>query len=292
MNLLFVPCTSIDSATWATIGVFDGLHIGHRYLLRNLKRRKGRLVFTFHPHPCDVLTGRHLPLILPYRRRIELLERMGFLPVVIEFSSDLAKMKAEEFLKEIERRFGVKKLLVCKNFTLGSDRRQAEDLPEWFEVLPPKERAGERISSTRIRGLLSQGQIDQARALLGYWPKMWGRVVPGDGLGRRIGFPTANLEWEGDLLIPFGVYAVKVRTKGRVWTGVMSVGNRPTVGGREVRVEIHILDFDGNLYNKELEVSIRAFLREQKEFSSIDHLREAIERDVAGVKDLVRRQNI
>ncbi len=287
MNLLFVPSTLSKIRSWAAIGVFDGLHIGHRYLLKQLKLRGGRVVFTFHPHPYDILTDKHLPLILPYERRIGMLMKMGLSPVVIEFSSSLAKMKAEEFLGEIKTRFGVTRYLVCENFTIGSDRKTAEDLPHWFEVLSPKKRAGQRISSTWIREYLSHARIEKARSLLGYWPRIWGKVIRGDGLGRQIGYPTANLDWEGDLLLCEGVYAVKVRLGSRVLMGVMSIGRRPTLGGKEMRVEIHIFDFAGDLYNRRIEVMVMEFLREQKTFSNLRCLKEAIKEDVERVKSLL-----
>ena len=289
MNLLFVPSTLSKINSWATIGVFDGLHVGHRYLLRQLKLKGGQVVFTFHPHPYDILTGKHLPLILPYERRIEMLMKMELFPVVIEFSPSLAKMKAEEFLGEIKTRFGVTRYLVCENFTIGSDRKTAEALPHWFEVLSPKKKAGQRISSTWIRESLSHARIEEARSLLGYWPRIWGKVVRGDRLGRRIGYPTANLDWEGDLLLCEGVYAVKVRLGARVQKGVMSIGRRPTIGGKEIRVEIHIFDFAGDLYNRRIEVMVVGFLRKQRAFSSLRDLKEAIKQDVEHAKSLLLR---
>ncbi len=244
----------------------------------------GRIVFTFHPHPCEVLTGRPLGLILPYKRRVEMLLRMGFSPIVVEFSRELAKMKAEEFLREMDYRFGVRKYLVGDDFTLGADHQRAVGLPEWFEVLSPKEKEGRKISSTWVRNLLCEGRVEEARGLLGYWPRIWGTVVKGDGIGRQIGFPTANIEWEGDLLFRQGVYGVKVVVGKKRWKGVMSIGRRPTLKGKDLRVEIYILGFQGDLYNRELEILVMSFLRDQVRFPTVEHLKEAIRRDVERVE--------
>ncbi len=251
------------------------------------------LAFTFYPHPCDVLTGRHLPLILPFDMRVKWMRRLGLEVVVIKFTRDLSRMTARKFLDLLKQEYGIRRLVVGEDFRLGSDQVPAKDLPEWFEVVPRLCWRGEEISASRIRDALAQGDIDSARSMLGYIPRLWGRVVRGEGVGRRIGFPTANLRLASDLLLKEGVYIVRVSVgKGHIW-GLMSIGRKPTLGERDrVFVEIHLVGFDGDLYNRELEVKVYRFLRPQIRFDNMEGLKAQLKRDVVQLKAHIRRQPV
>ncbi len=243
------------------------------------------LAFSFYPHPCDVLSGEHLPLIMPLDVRIEWLKRLGLDPVVIEFSRDLSRRRAEEFLQMLREDYGVYRLVVGEDFRLGSDQVSAKDLPEWFEVVPRLRWRGEDISSSRIREALSRGDVESARCMLGYIPRLWGRVVRGEGVGHRLGFPTANLALASDLLFGEGVYIVRVPVGRRQFWGLMSIGRKPTLGERDrVFVEIHLVGFDGGLYNRELEVKVYQLLRPQIRFETIEDLKAQLKKDVEQLK--------
>ena len=293
MRILYGP-SIYNRPAIACLGIFDGVHIGHKYLFRFARQNWPEytiLAISFHPHPVDVLTGAHMPLILPLDRRIQRIKRCGIAPVIIEFSRELANMQAREFIAEARDVFGVKEFVVGRGFVLGRDQIKGEFLSE-FVCLEPRYYEGMAISSTRIRQALMDGNIYSAHRMLGYYPRIWGTVIKGDGMGRKIGFPTANLLMESDCLIRDGIYAVSVRYGGSRHKGVMHIGPRPTVGSMERRVEIHILEFEGVLYNKKLEVVVREFLREGKRFSSILELRKAIKGDIERASAVFGRQGL
>ncbi len=281
MKILYGPSIYNRPAV-ACLGIFDGVHIGHKYLFRFARQNWPKyttLAISFHPHPVDVLTGSHMPLILPLDRRIQWIRRCAIEPVILEFSRELAQMTAREFVSEARDIFRVERFVVGQGFVLGKDQLRGEFLDE-FVCLEPRYYDGMAISSTRIRQALMDGNIYSARRMLGYYPRLWGTVIKGDGMGRKIGFPTANLLLDSDCLLRDGVYAVSVRSGRGRYKGVMHIGPRPTVGSLERRVEIHILGFKGVLYNKRLEVIVREFLREGEHFPSISELREAIRGDI------------
>jgi len=280
----------------ATIGNFDGVHLGHQELLREVvatARTLGveSLCITFSPHPQQVLVPERAPLALTsLNERVSLLRELGVDGVLlVEFSRDLSTLSAEAFLDLVQTRHRLVELLVGPGFAIGRER--SGTLPVIREIgarqgfavheVPPVTVRGEVVSSTRIRRLLSEGDVRLAAELLGRPYRLAGRVLPGARRGRAIGFPTANFRPPKERALPAeGVYAVLARVDGRAYPAVAHLGRRPTVGEDEVLLEAHLLDFHGDLYEKWLEVEFIERVRGTKRFDSVEELRRQIVQDV------------
>ncbi len=286
------------------VGSFDGVHLGHQEILRRLRERSAAgglisTVLTFEPHPLRVLT-RHPPLLLTVlEEKVALLEGMGVSRVVaLPFDRELAGMAPADFVQDIlKRRLEAREVLVGYNFTFGArGEGTAETLCHLGEaagmrvfVIPPQEVGGRVISSTLIRERLSRGEVEEAAQLLGRPFSVRSRVVAGEGRGRGLGFPTANLRLPPEKLLPAeGVYAARVLWREREWPAVVNLGRRPTFGAGQTALEVHLLDFGADLYGAQLEIAFVHFLRPERSFASPAELVLQIRRDVARARELLR----
>ena len=296
----------------ATIGFFDGVHQGHQYLLRRLvdeARQAGLLscVITFDRHPRQVLQTDYCPrLLTTFEERKELLAQTGIdLCVILPFSSEMATLSARDFMKDILlERIGVKRLYIGYDHRFGHNRSEGfEDYVRYGEemgmevlqndafVLSPstdEEVEQQSVSSSSIRKALLQGNVDQARMLLGYPYFLSGKVVDGEHEGRKMGFPTANIDvtCKEKLLPAPGAYVVEVNIEGeeKALPGMMNIGTRPTFGENNLSLEVHVLDYSGNLYGKMLTVAFLQRLREEHRFVSTEELREQLMSDAQQVR--------
>ncbi len=279
-----------------SVGVFDGLHLGHRAILeRTLERAGGdpSVVVSFDPHPDVVLgSGFHFPAPLtPLSEKRRRLAAMGIGALdVLPFTREMASLSPEEFVeRHLIERHGMRALVVGEDFALGRGRAgdvsrlQGIGAARGFEVeaVPLVERDGAPISSTRIRRLLSEGRVGDAARLLGRSYDLHAVVVRGEGIGRTLGFPTANLRLHEEKLVPAdGIYAVRVGLEGERRPGAMSIGVRPTFGGQVRTLEVHVLDWSGDLVGRDLEVEFVDYLRPEARFENVTDLIEAIREDV------------
>ena len=268
------------------IGTFDGVHRGHWHVLETARSAGGALtVITFQPHPRAVLRG-PVELLSTFERRLELLEDAGVEDVlVVEFTRELARLEPEEFAERYLRPIGTEAIAAGRTFRFGHDRRGDLDLLDrlGFRALPVESVPG--ISSTAIREHLRAGEIERAAELLGRPPELDGTVVSGEARGARLGFRTANLDVEPDLLVPRnGIYAGAALGH----RAAISIGVNPHYGGTERRVEPHMLAFDGDLYGRRLVVELWRYLREEAAFESEEALIEQIARDVDATRASVR----
>jgi riboflavin kinase/FMN adenylyltransferase len=281
-----------------TIGNFDGVHLGHLALLERCVARAAAidgtsLVLTFEPHPIRVLRpDADLPLICVLDRKLELIEAAGIeMTLVAQFTRDFASITAVDFISKIlVARLGIRELVVGHDYTFGRGREGnltlLSDMGDrhGFTVheVGPVDVQGEVVSSTRIRELIMAGDIPTANRLLGREYQLRGRVVKGrDRGGRLLGFPTANLRPANELLPPIGVYAVRVDTNGQTHLGVTNIGTNPTFGEEELSVETYILDFQGDLYDRQIRVKFCRRLRGQIKFDGVEALAAQIHQDVA-----------
>jgi riboflavin kinase/FMN adenylyltransferase len=292
------------SAASVAIGTFDGVHRGHQALISAAvadARAHGRpsLVFTFDRHPSELLTPERAPgyLCTPAQRQ-QWIEELGVDHLVIaRFDSSLREMTPEAFLRDIlTKRLGARAVLVGEGFRFGRNQEgdiafleaQQERLGYTLHVLAPVLVGGERASSSRIRTLLRRGDLEAAEAILGRPYALTGVVVEGEKLGRRLGYPTANLRPVAPMVVPAdGIYAVRVRWRERRAKGACSIGMRPTVGGTQRTIEVFLLDFSGDLYGETLEIEFAARLRDELRFQTLEALVEQMGRDVAQVSDLL-----
>lgn len=276
-----------------TIGTFDGVHLGHQTILKRLaelatKFNGESVVITFHPHPRLILNpdDDSLDLLNTLPERIMRLEKAGVDHLlVIPFNLDFAKLTSIQFISQIlVNAVGTKKLVIGYDHHFGRNREgsfkhlSTSGVNYGFDVeeIPAKDIDEVAISSTRIREALHNGDIETANQFLGYPYPFYGKVVSGQRLGHTIGFPTANLELSNDKkLIPGnGVYAVTVELDEGIFQGMMNIGTRPTVSsGNDRHVEVHLFNWNGDLYNSELRVSMHARIRNEQRFPSVEDLK-------------------
>lgn len=293
----------VPGPTSVSVGVFDGVHIGHRRVLADLvtaSRKRGLVpaVVTFDPHPLRFLAPDRAPLMLTsVEQRIEQFRHLGIEVSGVLYFPDIRDLTAEEFATQVlASALQAQWVVVGADFRFGRDRggdagllqRMGEEEEFEVSVVDMYGREEGVVSSTRIRALLSDGNVEEAAPLLDRPYELTGVVQPGDGRGRTIGFPTANLAVAPELLIPAnGVYACRVGGDLALHDGVVNIGTRPTFGGQDRRVEAFLFDFDGDLYGRELAVRFVARIREERTFAGVDELRHQIEADAAAARVLL-----
>lgn len=282
--------------TVVALGVFDGVHLGHCHLLRQLIRLAGPervpLVVAFSNHPSTVLDpGVSMAYLTSLEARVELLKAQGVETVVsLEFTRELARGGARRFLSLLSACLGMRGLVVGPEAAIGWNgegglgllERRGEGLGFWVESAEPFLLDGTRVGSGAIRRLLERGEVEGAAAMLGRGYSLTGEVVGGTRRGREMGFPTANLGLEDGSLMPGdGIYATWATVDGVRYPAATSVGTRPTFDLEERLTEVHILDFERDIYGSELSVEFARKLRDQEKFSGLEELVSRIHQDVA-----------
>lgn len=291
---------SPERETVITIGVFDGVHRGHSHLLQHLiaaaESRYQPTVLTFGNHPATVLQpGRQVSLITTLARKEALIRAQGIDHVVsLDFTPELAQLSFREFVSLLTERLRMKGMVIGSDFALGRNREGTverlaalgQEMGFFVEIVEPLLLDGLLVKSRVIRQKLTEGEVAVSGRLLGRSFSLAGDVVTGDRRGRTLGFPTANVNVSKTMAHPAdGIYATWALVDGARRPAATSIGVRPTFGLSERLVEVYILDFDGDLYGRELEVEFVDKLRDQEAFSSLDALVEQINRDVANTRE-------
>ncbi len=287
-----------------TVGIFDGVHRGHRKILRELikcaRRIKGKsCVVTFEPHPIKVLKPRGaLPMLASSEHKMRLLEEEGVdVTAIIKFTPDFASMTPMRFAEDILRkRLNTKILLIGEDFVLGKGRSgNAESLKKIgrrlgfsLRIIKPLRSGSSVISSTMIRGLIMSGAIKKAGRLLGREVSVLGTVVKGSRRGRVIGFPTANVDPHHEAIPPRGVYIVKARIDGRVYRAILNIGFRPTFYAvnkkSEPVIEAHIFNFNKPIYGRDIEIIFLKRIRDEKKFTDKRKMAARVKKDIAAAR--------
>lgn len=284
-----------------TIGNFDGLHRGHQTLLkRALAHTSPRIVLTFDPHPMQIVAPeRSLRRLFP---REDLEEQLPKYDVdvlrIIQFTREFSRLPAREFLeKHVFEPFHPKALVAGYDFAFGSDREGTlEVLEDWcaekeieLDVVPPLSESGDTVSSSRLRGLLGEGDVAQVSRLLGRYFYLRGEVVHGDGRGAGIGFATLNMKVENETLPALGVYVTRTIHQGKRYRSVTNVGMNPTfmTGGEIVKVETHLLDENPDWYGQKIDVEFMGRLRGEKKFADVEDLKRQIAKDVRKAREVL-----
>lgn len=288
--------------TAVTIGTFDGVHLGHKSILKRLVQTAKEdnlesVVLTFFPHPRWVLQqSSELKLINTIDERKALIEECGLNHLVIHpFTKEFSRLTAEEYVEDIlVKNLNVKKFIIGYDHRFGRNRNaditNLREFGEKFnfdiEEISAKEINDVAISSTKIRKALNNGDVEIANEYLGYHFMVSGTVIPGKAIGRTLGFPTANLQVsETYKMIPGnGIYIVQSQIDSKKVYGVTSIGTNPTVGGTEKTIETHFLDFEADLYGKSLTLEFLKFIRPEKTFDTLERLQQEIENDVIAAK--------
>ena len=287
----------------ATIGNFDGVHLGHQNLIRDLIARTAMIggtpvVLTFHPHPLQVLAPNFAPLqIQTMNQRLAIIELLGIpLTVIIPFNMQLAQKDAREFVVDmLWERLRIKEVYVGPNFAFGHRRQGSfnllKEIGEEKGFIAGKihqvQFRGNRVSSTAIRQALISGQVGLARRLLGRPYTLEGEIVHGRGLGSRLQVPTANHQTSNELIPRRGVYVTVLNADNRTFRGVTNIGFRPTVNpedGAALSIETHVLDFNPELYGKRVKLEFLIRLRDERRFAGQAVLVEQIQKDIQGAR--------
>ena len=279
-----------------TIGVFDGIHLGHKYLISQLTehaRQQNLLsgVVTFRQHPREVLSPRtRLPYLTNLAERVELLKNEGVDAVItLSFTQELAQFSARQFVGLLKKHLRMRGLIIGPDFALGRNREGSADTLRTLGqgmnfsvmVIPPVRVNGEVVSSTAIRNALADGDMERVTNLIGRSFSLQGGVAVGVGRGAELGFPTVNLEIDPKQALPVeGVYATWGYIDGKTYQSVTNIGRRPTFGGNERTVETYILNYHGNLYGRELKIDIVERLRDERRFDTVEELKKQIAEDV------------
>lgn len=303
INRLYIPY----GGTVVTVGVFDGLHVGHMKVISDTVKTARRLglksaVVTFDPHPAKIVDpSQKVPSIISLAHRIRLISQLGadYL-VIINFTPSMAKMSAGRFLKKVlSERLKAKVICVGENFYFGKGgsagigelRRIASAAGIKAVIVKPAKSGRRMISSSIIRRLIKRGELSSASKLLGRPVSILGTVVSGARLARSLGYPTANLNPHHEVVPPSGVYAVWIKYGQRYMKGVLNIGNRPTFYGprdREEAIEVHIFNFSKNIYGKDIEVFFVKKLRDEARFKDDKALVKQIKMDMARAKSILK----
>jgi len=299
------PALAFDGLS-VTLGNFDGIHVGHQALIKNAVDDGQRLgvrsaVLTFEPHPLRVLAPERAPkMLLTHKDKMQLLQSLGVDCVVVQqFDRSFAAIGAEEFVRKyLVERLRAKKVWVGKDLRFGKgragdiDKLRAWGLQSGFDVgmVEPVMVCGERVSSSRIRELIGNGEVAAVQPMLARYYFVSGKVVAGHRRGRQLGFPTANIASRAEVVPHDGIYATLFHLGENILPSVTSIGLNPTFGAGPRTIESYILNFDREIYGESVKLSFLARLRGEQKFTSVESLIEQIRRDVADAEAVLARQ--
>lgn len=276
------------------IGNFDGMHLGHQRILSFLAHQASGdaltpVILTFSPHPGKVTGGGRIRLLQTEEQKLDKIDRFGGETVyILPFDQDLARLSAEDFVRDILiERLNCHVIVVGKDFRFGRDREgdtaRLCELARRYSLtvypIPSLQKEGVPVSSSAIRNLIRNGEVARAALLLGEAYEIRGRVVPGQTVGRGLGFPTANLE-TGNEIVPAGVFVTTAEVSGSIHASVTNIGTRPTFSRAGTRIETHILDFTQDIYGEDISLRFLRKIRDELRFESSDDLREQIRKDL------------
>ena len=289
-----------------TIGVFDGVHLGHKYLISQLKehaRQQNLLsgVVTFRQHPQEVLVPQtKLPFLTDLAERSNLLKNEGVEAIItLSFTGELAQLSTRQFISLLQKYLRMRGMVMGPDFALGRNREGnidvlrtlAQDMNFSVTVVPPIMINGEVVSSTAIRNALADGNMKRVHTLIGRLFSLHGRVISGAGRGIKLGFPTANLDINPEQALPAdGVYATRAYIDDKAYHSMTNIGKRPTFGGNEHTVEVYVLDYHSDLYGHELRIDVIGRLRSEKQFDTAEELKKQIAEDIKQGRAMLNSQ--
>jgi riboflavin kinase/FMN adenylyltransferase len=296
---------TLQGETLLTIGVFDGVHVGHRYLLKKLQQRAAEKnllsgVVTFSPHPQSVLHQHNqLPWLSSLEDRVRSFRELGInMVAVLTFTPKVAQLSAQEFISLVKKHLRMRGIMVGPDFALGRGgegnikllRTLGLEMKFSVEAIRPYTINGEVVSSTLIRQALAQGDMRKVQTLMGRYFYLRGKVITSDKRGRVLGFPTANLDIKPQQALPGnGIYATIAQVDGKQFPSATNIGIRPTFGEGEKIVETHLLNYKGDLYGKDMRLEFVQKLRDEQRFPSSEELKVQIEKDVREVEVILAK---
>lgn len=286
-----------NSNNYVALGSFDGLHMGHLSLIDKVvelaKNNKGKsMVFTFKNHPRTFINKENAPkLLMDNKRKVEILEIHKVDIVCLkEFDFEFMKMSPKEFIESLIFRYNIKGFVVGFNYKFGYKnlgnvellRQLKNEYHYELYVMEPCKYKNEIVSSTRIRKSLENGEVLDASRMLTLPYTLSGEIVHGKKLGRTIGFPTVNLKYNENFILPkIGVYYTNIRVNNNIYKGITNIGNNPTVKGKTLTIETYILDFNQDVYGEQIDISFIKKIRDEKKFNNLEELKDQLEKDKA-----------
>ena len=292
-----------ERATAVTFGVFDGIHRGHQAVIKTLLHRAAQdrlmsVLVGFYPHPLAFLSPERCPPILtPLAKRIEILQQFGIDKIVmLNFDAEIAAMSPESFVEKVLlEKCRAKHVVVGYACQFGKNRAGnaqrlaeiSEDYPFDVSIVPPTEINGAPVHSTRIRQALARGDLRWSAQLLGRPYALIGEVIQGEGRGRQLGFPTANIDTRNQICPPNGVYAIRAKLEGKWLEGVLNIGTRPTFNALNFQVESYFFDFNETIYGKSVEIFLVEKIRSERKFPNLQSLVQQIQRDVMAAAEIL-----
>lgn len=302
----FESITELTQNSVVTFGVFDGLHIGHQDVLKTMRARADAdglvsVLFGFYPHPLAFLAPEKCPPVLMcLPKRIEILEQLGIdIAIFVNFNEQIASMSPDAFVNNVLLELcRAKHVVVGYACQFGKDREGnaallesiGEQLQFGVTVVPPTQLNGLPVHSTRIRQSIARGDLGLASQLLGRIYSLSGTIIRGDGRGKELGFPTANIEPGEQLCPPNGVYAIRAKLEDRWLDGVLNIGIRPTFNGTKFQVESHFFNFNEVIYGENIEIFFIEKIRSERKFSNMRALVQQIHRDIAVADEILAQQ--
>lgn len=300
-----IPTHFEYQSTILTIGMFDGVHLGHQEIIKgivssSLEKQSTSVVLTFDPHPRKVLFNKKLLFLSSLEDKIESINKLGVqVFIAANFTNEISVLCPEDFVRRLlVERLKMKEIWVGANFRFGKERlgniellkKMGQDIGFDVHVVMPVKAGNEIVSSTKIRNYLSNGAVRKAALLLGRYYSVKGKVISGEKRGKAIvGYPTANLEWEKGILIPFsGVYAVEVTYENKRYSGIANLGYNPTFNGKKLSFEAYLFDFNQDIHSVQLQVAFIERLRDEKKFASASELSAQIKMDEDLAKKILK----
>ncbi|MFH1777599.1 MAG: bifunctional riboflavin kinase/FAD synthetase [Candidatus Omnitrophota bacterium] len=287
-----------------TIGIFDGLHCGHQKLLRFVKKiakasKMISAVMTFQPHPLKILNRlNYPPLLISVEHRLNLIEQFGIdVCFVIKFTRRFSKITPERFIEDfLIKRLNVRYLVVGEDFNFAKDKKGTVQFLKKIEnanrlkmyVLSSVKYSQKKISSTRIRHLIEKGKLGIAAKLLGRPVSVLGTVISGSGRGKKLGFPTANIDPHHEAIPPSGVYVVKLKYENKFYRAMLNIGQRPTFSCKNNVIEVHIFNFKRNIYGENIEIFFLKKLRDERKFKNLNYLKRQLARDKIKTQNYIK----
>lgn len=296
-----VNIESIKEPIVICMGNFDGVHKGHQELIKAAvnyanEKKYNKALFTFENHSNDIVSKRNIRFLQTYRQKIREIRKMGIDYIIhCLFDDEIMQLTSEEFVEILIEKYNIKAFFVGFDYRYGFKalgnpeilKRTVENKGIEVFVLDSIDYDGSKISSTRIRECIQTGEVKKAQELLGRNYAIEGKVIEGIQLGRKMGFPTANIDIYTNYIIPkSGVYMTKINIDNKTYYAVTNVGNNPTIRNKPFSIETHIINFDNNIYGIDIEIEFLEYIREEIKFDSIDDLKEQINKDVKKVVDL------
>ena len=290
------------------VGNFDGLHLGHQAVIGravDIARQQefASAVLTFRQHPRAILNPHNPPiLLLPPGEKVRRIEQMGVKVLInLDFTSKLANLSPDQFIRQVlYEDLNLSQIVIGEDFRFGKNRQgtpellRQEGIKLGFQVtiIPPVRIGEEEVSSTHIRNLLHEGKVRQASICLNRDYEISCKVIPGDKRGRELGFPTANLQVLNELIPKEGVYAVWAVLDGKRYPGMLNIGNRPTFPNSEPAIEVHLIDYEGDLYGKVLNIHFVDWIRDEKTFPDIESLQKQLIQDQKKISDALGKIDV